>query len=109
MLFLDDAIRKHVVEICSTTVIPDEPMLVATDNIGEIVEKLIILHIRMWMLEDTMQSATTDSAVAAIKRKCDVCFKQKRPKLVEALNVLFNNAARTGASLLEENVKQYKG
>ena len=76
---------------------------------GEVVEKLAILHIRTWMLEDAIQVAKTDSEVAELKRKIDICFKVKRPKYVMAINALVDNAIRTGKSLREDSVKLYKG
>jgi hypothetical protein len=82
---------------------------VATDSLGEVVEKLAILHIRMWMLEDRMAEAKTDAEIADIKRKLDICFKQKRPKYVEAINRLVDDAVSRGKSLKEDSVKIYKG
>ena len=48
--------------------------LIQTDNIGEVIEKLSILHCRMWYLEDAISAATTDEEVAELKRKIDICF-----------------------------------
>jgi len=82
---------------------------IATDNLGEIIEKLAIIHIRMWMLEDAMQAAQSDEELAELKRKVDICFKVKRPKYVQAINLLVDDAIRTGKSLREDSVKLYKG
>lgn len=83
--------------------------IIETDNIGEVVEKLAILHCRMWYLEDEISNAINDSDVAELKRKIDICFKIKRPKYVEALNRMINNSVLTGKSLVEDSVKHYKG
>jgi len=83
--------------------------LIETDNIGEIIEKLAILHCRMWYLEDAISEAKSDEEVAELKRKIDVCFKQKRPKYVEAVNRLIDNAILTEKRLVEDSVKLYKG
>lgn len=88
---------------------PDVPEYVATDNIGEVVEKLVILHIRTWMLEDAIQEAKTDTEVAELKRKIDICFKVKRPKLVQAINKMMEDAVVNNRSLVEDSVKLYKG
>ena len=56
------------------------PEFIETDSLGETVEKLVILHIRTWMLEDAIQAAISDKEVADLKRKIDICFKIKRPK-----------------------------
>jgi hypothetical protein len=83
--------------------------LIQTDNIGEVIEKLSILHCRMWYLEDAIADAKSDSEVATLKRKIDICFKDKRPRLVEALNVMMNDAIINNKSLVEDSVKHYKG
>jgi hypothetical protein len=83
--------------------------LIETDNIGEVIEKLAILHCRMWYLEDAISDAKTDSEIAELKRKIDICFKQKRPKYVEAVNKMINGAIINNKSLIEDSVKLYKG
>jgi galactitol-specific phosphotransferase system IIB component len=105
---IDESIKKYVAEICSKKEIPDGGNFVETDNIGEVIDKLIIVHIRAWMLEDTIHNNISDADLALTKRKLDVCFKQKRPKLVEAINKLIDKAVIEGKSLVEDNVKIYK-
>jgi len=63
----------------------------------------------MWMLEDAIQAAETDAEIADLKKKIDICFKIKRPRLVQAVNLLVDNAIATGKSLREDSVKLYKG
>jgi hypothetical protein len=63
----------------------------------------------MWMLEDAIQAATSDAEIADLKRKCDICFKVKRPRYVQAINLMVDNAIRTNRSLIEDSVKLYKG
>jgi len=82
---------------------------VETDNLGEVIEKLAILHIRTWMLEDAIQEAKSDSEIADLKRKIDICFKVKRPKYVQAINAMIENAIVHNKSLREDSVKLYKG
>ena len=82
---------------------------IATDNLGEIIEKLAIIHIRMWMLEDAFQTAKSDVEMADLKRKVDICFKVKRPKYVQAINLLVDDAIKNEKSLREDSVKLYKG
>jgi hypothetical protein len=83
--------------------------IIETDNIGEVIEKLSILHCRMWYLEDSIGLSTDNDEIADLKRKVDICFKVKRPKYVEALNRMLNNSILTGKSLVEDSVKHYKG
>ena len=61
------------------------------------------------MLEDAAQEATTDEELGALKRKIDICFKQKRPRLVQAINRQVSDAIINRTSLIEDSVKLYKG
>ena len=107
---LEKVIQTHVTELLKNKQRPDLPKdLIETDNIGEVIEKLIIIHIRMWMLEDAVGIAQTDKEIANLKRKIDICFKQKRPKYVEAINRMIENAVLLGKPLVEDSVKQYRG
>lgn len=83
--------------------------IIETDNIGEVIEKLSILHCRMWYLEDAISEAKTDTEIAELKRKIDICFKIKRPKYVQAINKMIDNSINSGKSLVEDSVKLYKG
>ena len=105
---IEIAIKDTVDQILSQRRLPDVEYI-ATDNLGEVVEKLSILHIRTWMLEDAIQEATTDAEIAELKRKIDICFKSKRPKLVQAINALVEDAIVNNKSLKEDSVKLYKG
>ena len=105
---VEQTIHDTVNRVLEEEQMPDSEYI-ATDNLGEIIEKLAIIHIRMWMLEDAMQVAKTDEELAELKRKVDICFKVKRPKYVQAINLLVDDAIRTGKSLREDSVKLYKG
>jgi hypothetical protein len=105
---IDKCIEETIDEVLSRRELPDVEYI-ETDNLGEVIEKLSILHIRMWMLEDAIQAAETDAEIADIKKKIDICFKVKRPRLVQAVNILVDNAIATGRSLREDSVKLYKG
>ena len=104
----DAAIKDTVNDVLIKGEIPDIT-LSETDNLGEVVEKLCILHIRTWMLEDAAQEATTDEEFVLLKRKIDICFKQKRPRLVQAINRQVSDAIVNNTSLVEDSVKLYKG
>jgi hypothetical protein len=105
---IEQVIQDTVNRVLGEIKIPDTSY-VATDNLGEIIEKLAIIHIRMWMLEDACQAAKTDEELADLKRKVDICFKVKRPKLVQAINILVDDSIRTNKALREDSVKLYKG
>ena len=107
---IEDIIKTKIQEILNNDIkveMPDD--IIETDNIGEVIEKLSILHCRMWYLEDAMADAKNDSEMADLKRKIDICFKQKRPKYVQAVNRMIDNSITNGKSLVEDSVKKYKG
>ena len=111
---IGESIEKLILEttkkILSLSKDVEEPSdLIETDNLGEVIEKLSILHCRMWYLEDAISDANTDSEIAELKRKIDICFKDKRPKYVQAINKMVENSIRTNKSLIEDSVKHYKG
>lgn len=108
---LDMILKEHVYDILDRQILNfnPPPEYAASDSIGEVLEKLAILHIRTWHLEDAMQAAKSDEELADLKRKVDICFKVKRPKLVAALNAMIDDAIIHNKSLREESVKLYKG
>lgn len=107
---IEEVIKNRVVEILNRSKEVEMPEdIIETDNIGEVIEKLSILHCRMWYLEDAISAAKTDAEVAELKRKIDICFKVKRPKYVQALNRMIENAVVNNKSLVEDSVKHYKG
>ena len=100
--------KERTREVCLKNTLPELPThIVATDSIGEVIEKMVILHIRTWMLEDAITEAETDKEIADLKRKIDICFKQKRPKYIEAINAMIDNAIIHGHTLKEDSVKLY--
>ncbi len=97
---------ENLLDVSTTVDLPND--IIETDNIGEVIEKLAILHCRMWHLEDLVAEATTNEEIGVLKRKIDICFKQKRPKYVEAINRMIENSVINGKSLIEDSVKHYK-
>ena len=82
-----------------------------SESFAEILDRFIVLHIRMWKLEDAIGEATSDKEVADLKRKIDYCFKDRRPKLIKAINSFLDvYIDKTQAhKFSEENIKLYKG
>lgn len=105
---IEDIIKDTVHKVLEKKELPDSEYI-ATDNLGEVIEKLAIIHIRMWMLEDAIQAATSDTEIAELKRKCDICFKVKRPRFVQAINKIVDDAIIYNKSIREDSVKLYKG
>jgi hypothetical protein len=107
---IEDIIKLTTLNILNNSKNVELPKdIIETDNLGEVIEKLSILHCRMWYLEDAISEAKTDSEIAELKKKIDICFKSKRPKYVEAINRMVNNSIQTSKSLIEDSVKLYKG
>ena len=107
---IEDIIKLTTLNILNNSKNVELPKdIIETDNLGEVIEKLSILHCRMWYLEDAISDAKTDSEIAELKKKIDICFKSKRPKYVEAINRMVENSIRQGKSLIEDSVKLYKG
>lgn len=104
---LDDILR-----IASQTPVEDIPddEFVASETIGEVIDKLLILNIRIWYLEDQKAEARTDAELGAAQRKLQSCFRVKRPRLVAALNRMLYEAVVRGRLELvkDEYVKTYK-
>lgn len=108
---LDMVLKEHVDKTLNRRemMFGDPPEYAASDSFGELLEKLAILHIRTWHLEDAMQESKSDEELADLKRKVDICFKVKRPKLVAALNAMIDDAIIRNKNLKEDSVKLYKG
>lgn len=107
---IENVIKNRVSSVLKTREVPELPIdIITTDNLGEVIEKLCILHIRTWFLEDMVGLAKTDEEIATLKRKIDICFKQKRPQYVQAINRMIDASIIDGKSLIEDSVKIYKG
>jgi len=107
MDILDDYIQKYIKKVINDTNNITEEYY-NTDNLAEVIEKLIILHIRVWNLEDACHNAD-DTTLADLKRKIDVCFKEKRPKFLQAINKIMQDAILKEKNIYEPSVKFYAG
>lgn len=107
---IEEVIKKTVLEtLCHSKKVEEPQDIIETDNLGEIIEKLSILHCRMWYLEDFIsENYEDDTHVADVKRKLDICFKKLRPKYVEAINRLIEKSIKEGKSIEGDSVKFYK-
>lgn len=107
---LSQAIKGNIHEAMEFPVedISDE-IFVSSETIGEVVDKLIILHIRIWHLEDQVVSADSKGLIE-IERKLRHCFKVKRPRLVVALDRLITALAKGHRDVADSlYVKSYAG
>lgn len=83
-----------------------------SENFAEMLDRFVVLHIRMWKLEDAIANAKNDTEVAELKKKIDFCFKDKRPKLTKAMNFFLDSYVDKNhptKKFSEENIKMYSG
>lgn len=93
----------------------EEPIhYIASETLGEVIEKFLILHIRIWNLEDAAgaaaQSGDTEAYVA-INEKIDECNRVIRPRLMTALGLMLKEAVLWNKTdlLHVKDVKRYGG
>ena len=75
-------------------------------------ERLIIVHVKLWMLEDQVRNPLLqDAQIGALKRKIDYLNGVVRPRLMEGLGELFAKAVKENNEELvrEPSMKKYGG
>jgi hypothetical protein len=82
---------------------------IETDTFGELIDKLLIVHIRYWHLEDQMSAEKDDVKLSKLRRKSESLFKEKRPMLVAALDKAIVSRINNKNIDFGENLKLYKG
>jgi len=80
-----------------------------SDSFSELIDKLAVVHIRLWYLEDAMSLETSPEEMLILKRKADITFKQKRPMLVKAIDKTIINICKGKFNQESENTKLYNG
>lgn len=80
---------------------------VYTDTFGELIDRLTIINIRYWYLEDAMTNATTDKEMIKYRKKAAVLFQEKRPMLVKAIDKLFVKLVENKLNYTPSNTKKY--
>ena len=103
---LDIYIKNKVKEILDNNLFPDYDE-VCTDTLSEIIDKLIVVHIRYWYLEDAMANAKSDEELLMYRKKSESLFKEKRPMLVEGFDKLIFNILRGKNVYTPINTKKY--
>jgi hypothetical protein len=87
---LDEYIQKKVKEILDETNFPNYDEI-HSDSFSELIDKLVITHIRLWYLEDAMTIENDGEKILLLKRKADITFKEKRPMLVKSIDKIIIN------------------
>jgi len=104
---LDKYIQEKVKEILDKTKFPEYDNI-HSDTFSELIDKLIIVHTRLWYLEDATNAETDPYVIAELKRKADITFKEKRPMLVKSLDKIIVNLCNGKFNPTVENPKLYK-
>ena len=105
---LDKYIQQKVKEILDNDKFPDYDNI-HSDSFSELIDKLIIVHIRIWYIEDALNTEKDTQTFMELKRKSDVAFKEKRPSLVKAIDKTITNMCNGKFSPTIENIKAYSG
>ena len=106
-LTIDKYIQNKVKETLDRDKFPEYDDI-HSDTFSELIDKLIITHIRLWYLEDATNGETDPKKVAELKRKADITFKEKRHMLVRSLDKMIVNLCTGKFKPTVENPKLYK-
>lgn len=104
---LDDIIRLKVSEILHHNIFPKDYDDTYTDTFAEIIEKMIITHIRQWFLENEMGRKHTYKEIAELKKLMDINFKVKRPALIKACDKMITQISLGKIKYPAESLKRY--
>ncbi len=105
---LDKYIKDKVKETLDKSLFPEYDD-VHSDSFSELIDKLVVVHIRLWYLEDAMSVEHNPEKMVELKRKADVTFKQKRPMLVKSIDKIITNMCVGKFNPIVENPKLYNG
>jgi hypothetical protein len=79
-----------------------------TDTFSELIDKLCIVHIRYWYLEDSMASTNNDKELVLLRKKSESLFKEKRPMLVHSIDKYISLLVNQRIKSEPINYKHYK-
>ena len=105
---LDKYIQDRVKEVLDNSKFPEYDDI-HSDSFSELIDKLIIVHIRLWYLEDVMSVEKDADKMMLLKKKADITFKEKRPMLVRSIDKIINNMCNGKFSPPSESPKLYVG
>jgi len=105
---LDTYIQNKVKEVLDKGLFPEYDDI-HSDSFSELIDKLVIVHIRLWYLEDAMSIENDPEKMVTLKRKADVTFKQKRPMLVKSIDKIISNMCVGKFEPITESPKLYNG
>ena len=105
---LDKYIEKNIKSILDNNKFPDYDNIY-TDSFSDLIDKLCIVHIRYWYLEDAMSNCKNDEELVILRKKSEHLFKEKRPMLVEAIDKFVYLLVTNKINFTPINVKHYSG
>ena len=108
---IDDYMRSVIKETLDKDKFPEYDNIY-TDTFSELIDKLSIVHVRYWYLEDAMSAATksgNDEELVLLRKKSESLFKEKRPMLVAGLDKLIAKMISGEIKYTAISTKQYKG
>ena len=106
--YLDEFVQRKVKKILDENKFPDYDDIF-TDTLSELIDKLCVVHIRYWYLEDAMASCKDDGELLSLRKKSESLFKEKRPMLVAGFDKLIMKILGGDVKYTPVNVKHYKG
>ena len=104
---IDTYIENKVNLLLNKGKFPDYDNIV-TDTFSELIDKLCIVHIRYWYLEDAMASTENDNELVTLRKKSESLFKEKRPMLVHGIEKYISLLINQKINSDPMNYKHYK-
>lgn len=104
---IDSYIENKVNLLLNKGKFPDYDNIV-TDTFSELIDKLCIVHIRYWYLEDAMASTENDDELVTLRKKSESLFKEKRPMLVHGIDKYISLLINQKINSDPMNYKHYK-
>lgn len=104
---IDTYIENKVNLLLNKGKFPDYDNIV-TDTFSELIDKLCIVHIRYWYLEDAMASTENDNELVTLRKKSESLFKEKRPMLVHGIDKYISLLINQKINSDPMNYKHYK-
>ena len=108
---IDDYLRKYMQTDEFRNKVENDCMFNSPVTLTYALERLVILHVKLWMLEDQVRNELlTDAMVGELKRKIDYYNGVMRPRLIAGLGEIFAKAVKEGNEELvrEPDMKDYK-
>jgi hypothetical protein len=111
MQIIDELVRSYMHTAGFRALVEKEFEFTPPVTLTYALERLAIIHVKLWMLEDQVRDeGLSDAQIGELKRKIDYLNGVQRPRIVAAIGEIFAQAVKTGNEELvrEPNLKDYK-